>query len=81
MTGSIPLTGNWLWLSVGTHIAYLYMLISVVISMVGELGRGEESAVECETYLALEGEWERSERCNHSSRLGNNVFCSLETCF
>lgn len=57
------------------------MLNSVVIPMVGELGRGEGSTVECETYLALEGEWEGESTVVTRAGWGNNVFCSPEICF
>lgn len=50
---------------VGTYLTYLYMLNSVVISMVGKLGRGEERTG---------GEWEGESTVISQTRWGNNVF-------
>lgn len=48
---------------------------SVVITMVGELRRGEGNTVDHETYLTLEGEWEGDSTTVTRAGWGNNVFC------
>lgn len=49
--------------------------------MVGELGRGKESTVQCETYLGLKWEQEGESIVITQVGWGNNVFCSPEICF